>query len=180
MGIKDDSGFTLLEVVVILTLISVMMLMTVPRIVRSARSADENGKIFRSTIERTVSDSIINAKNNFIVFHAEKEGERIKDFTGRKNGISVLNFDGNVFTESPLPALSYKQFPDSFMIESVIAGRGKVLDSGDIIVSVYPDGKTETLVIRIRNNDKTVNYRLSNGEITQLNDENTENAYLSK
>ena len=66
------------------------------------------------------------------------------------------------------------------MIESVIAGRGKVLDSGDIIVSVYPDGKTETLVIRIRNNDKTVNYRLSNGEITQLNDENTENAYLSK
>jgi len=180
MGIKDDSGFTLLEVVVILTLISVMMLMTVPRIVRSARSADENGKIFRSTIERTVSDSIINAKNNFIVFHAEKEGERIKDFTGRKNGISVLNFDGNVFTESPLPALSYKQFPDSFMIESVIAGRGKVLDSGDIIVSVYPDGKTETIVIRVRNNDKTVNYRLSNGEITQANDENTENAYISK
>ncbi len=180
MGIKDDSGFTLLEVVVILALISILTLMTVPRIVRSARSADENGKIFRSTIERTVSDSIINAKNNFIVFHLQKNGERIKEFSGRQNGISVLNFDGNVFNESPIPALSYKQFPDSFMIESVIAGRGKILDSGDIIVSVYPDGKTETVVVRVRNNDKTVNYRLSNGEITQANDENTENAYLSK
>ena len=180
MGIKDDSGFTLLEVVVILALVSVLTLMTVPRIARSARSADENGKIFRSTIERTVADSIINAKCNFIVFHADKEGERVKEFSGRRNGISVLNFDGNVFKESTLPALSYKQFPDSFMIESVIAGRGKILDSGDIIVSVYPDGKTETLIIRVRNNDKTVNYRLSNGEITQANDENAENAYLSK
>ena len=180
MGIKDDSGFTLLEVVIILALISILTLMTVPRIVRSARSADENGKIFRSTIERTVADSIINAKCNFIVFHADKEGERVKEFSGRRNGISVLNFDGNVFKESPLPALSYKQFPDSFSIESVIAGRGKILDSGDIIVSVYPDGKTETIIIQVKNNDKTVNYRLSNGEITQANDENTENAYFSK
>lgn len=179
---RNNGGFTLLELVVIMALMSVVLIFTVPRVIRFARGADDNRVIFIKSIDRVFRDSVTNSRLNLIVIHSKTKGEQISGIPDKRNGISVMTLKDGVLVESGSKLLSYVQFPDSFSVESVCAGKGTVLKTGDIIIPVYPDGKTETAVITVNNGGKYESFRLRTGGLIDADGSETayENAYYSK
>ncbi|HPJ36811.1 MAG TPA: prepilin-type N-terminal cleavage/methylation domain-containing protein [Spirochaetota bacterium] len=151
---SDMRGFTLLELLIVLVIISILSLVVAPRISVFMSGKRSNTLLISAMIEKTFDDSFINNRVNLFVFHLSTPDNELIDFNdtvfSRSNGVSVVNIakEGK-FTESSNKLLQHREFPDSFRISEAILSSGEKVTRGNVIIPFYPQGYSDNLIIHI-------------------------------
>ncbi|MDY6934341.1 MAG: prepilin-type N-terminal cleavage/methylation domain-containing protein [Spirochaetota bacterium] len=152
--LKGRDGFTLLEIIIVIVIISVMSMFIAPRMVNYFGSARSHFVVMTTIIAKTFDDSFINDRMNFLVIHLyepfeESEGE-IDELFSRQNGVSVVNFnEKGKFVKSNNKLLGYKGFPESFKIEEVVLSTGEKVHLGNVLIPFYPQGYSDNVILHI-------------------------------
>ncbi len=156
--LKDNSGLTLIEIMVIITLLSIITAAAVPKISGFFSNKRENFAIFTGIITKVFDDSFLNDKTNYLVVHlfeaseSEEETESGEIFS-RQNGLSVVNLIDDKFVENERNIFHFKQFPDSFKIEEVILASGESITMGSVMIPFYPQGSSDNIIFHILTDD---------------------------
>jgi len=152
---RNNDGFSLLEIIIVLTILSIMSILVVPRVSHYLSSSRTNFITATTMIAKTFDDSVLNNNLKFLIIHLH---ERDLDFTDddtqdvlqRTNGLSVANLDeNNRFVDSSNKLLSKQLFNDSFILKKVLFADGTYMSSGNVIVPFYPQGYSDNLIIHI-------------------------------
>ncbi|MBP7584973.1 MAG: prepilin-type N-terminal cleavage/methylation domain-containing protein [Spirochaetes bacterium] len=155
---SDNRGFTLLELIIVLAIVSIMTLLVAPRVSVFLSGSRSNFIILQSIVSKSFDDAFIQNRTNFLVIHM---GETVSDLTdlgekifSRKNGVSVVNFADGEFRDSPNPLLAYREFPSSFRFEEVLMASGEKISQGNVLVPFYPQGQSDDVIVHILVNDE--------------------------
>ncbi len=155
---SGKEGLTLIELLIVISILSVMSLIVAPRLSNIFDSKRSNFLILASMIAKTFDDSMINDRTNFLLIHLyepmsiNETGEKV---FSRKNGISVVvrNEEGG-FEDSKNKLLQFKQFSDSFKIERILLSTGEKITTGNVLIPFYPGGQSDNAVLHILINDQ--------------------------
>ncbi len=156
--INNSKGFTLLEMIIVISIISVMTLLIIPRISRIFDSKRSNFFTLTTVIAKTFDDSFLKDRTNFLMIHLYEPMEDLEEENGifsRPNGISVVNMkeDGQ-FVDSQNKLLRYREFPDSFRIEAVVLSTGEKVGIGNVLIPFYPKGYSDNVILHILVDDE--------------------------
>jgi prepilin-type N-terminal cleavage/methylation domain-containing protein len=152
--VGDTSGFTLIEMVIVIVVISILFMIITPRISRMANTERNNFALFTGMIAKTFDDSFLHNRINYFVIHLPnpdpEEIELNKELLNRRNAISIINIVGGNFVRNKRKTLTWRDFPpDKFLIEEVIRPNGEKLLSGNVWVPFYPQGYSDNVIIHI-------------------------------
>jgi hypothetical protein len=151
-------GFMLLELIIVISIMSLMTLIVAPRI--STYFGNERGSfiLLTSVIAKSFDDAFIHGHTNFLVIHLYDPDGALYEYGGdvfsRTNGVSVANIDRNgAITESKNRILRPQAFPGSFRIEEVVLPGGESVKRGNVMVPFYPNGTSDNVIMHILVND---------------------------
>lgn len=163
-AIADNSGFTLLELIIVLVIISVMTLLVAPRLTVFLSGSRTNFTVLESIVAKTFDDAYLKKRTNFLVLHLGEGPTDLSDIAekifSRKNGVSVVNFTNGTFKDSPNPLLSYREFPSSFKLEEVLLSSGEKVNTGNVLVPFYPNGYSDDVIVHILAGDERYSLRI--------------------
>lgn len=155
----DNRGFTLLELVVVITLLSLLTLAIAPRFTSYLGNQRRHISVVREMIVKTFDDSFTRNRINLLAIHLAipdndlTEDENI-EILSRTNGISVVTFDAyGQMHDSSNKLLKYQSFPDTFSISRVILSNGTEYTSGTAFVPFFPEGFSDDIIIQISTDD---------------------------
>ncbi len=151
----DNRGFTLIETIIVVVVLSIMALAVTPRLTTFFSSERENMAILTGIIAKT-------SHTNFLAIHLHGTGDEfsdsddpvMKEIYSRTNGLSVLNLKDGKFIENDKKMLQHRGFPDSFMIEEVLFSNGEISRNGTILVPFYQQGYSDNIIIHVLVNNE--------------------------
>lgn len=151
---RGMGGFTLLELLIVLVIISILSLVVAPRISVFMSGKRSNTLLVSAMIEKTFDDAFINNHTNLLVFHLSNPDNELIDFNdtvfSRRNGVSVVHIgDDGRFTESRNKLLQHRELPDSFRLTEAILSSGEKVTRGNVIIPFYPQGYSDNCIIHI-------------------------------
>ena len=154
-------GFTLIEIIIVVTVLSIMGMLVAPRLSSFLGDERKNFKLITGIIAKTYDDAFIHGNNNYLVFHlyepGEEEGdEEREDVFLRDNAVSVLVRQEGKFIDHSRKSLRFRQFSEDFMLEDVILGSGTKITEGNVLVPFYPQGYSDNVIVHIRTGDDEV------------------------
>lgn len=150
----DNSGFTLIELIVVIAVFSILSIVVMPRIINYLSTARDNFLILSSIVTKTFDDAFINHRTNFIIIHCHSKDNEISEISNslleRTNGISVaiLN-DTNEFIDNPNKLLKHREFPDSFAIKEILLPDDTSYTTGNVFIPVYSSSSTSGAILHI-------------------------------
>lgn len=149
----DDSGFTLIELIVAISVLSLLFMIAIPRIGRVVGTQRDKFAIMTGMLAATFDDAFMNHRTDFFCVYlsapaAEEEGPK-KDVFSRKNGVAVLNYIDGEFVDSSRKSLQFKEFSDSFLIEDVLWSTGEKVTDGRAYITFYPGGYSSNCIIHV-------------------------------
>jgi prepilin-type N-terminal cleavage/methylation domain-containing protein len=160
-----NHGFTLIEILIVVSIISIMSLIVAPRMSNILDSKRSNFLILTAMIAKTFDDSFVNDRLNFVLLHLYEpmSSNDIEDKVfSRKNGVSVVvrNEAGN-FVDNKNKLLQYKPFSDSFKIEEILLSTGEKITTGNVLIPYYPGGQSDNVILHILvNNEENWSLRI--------------------
>lgn len=164
---KNNEGFTLIEVLVVIALLAIMSAAALPRLTSFFNTAGENTAIATTLIVRAFDDAFIHDSINYLAVHLaappeeEETDDASKEIFTRRNAISVLKLKDGVFVDSSRQILKSRQFPDSFRIEQAILSSGELVTSGSVLVPFYPAGYSDNVLLHVLiNNQRRISIKI--------------------
>jgi len=155
---KYDNGFTLIELVVVVAIMSIFAMISIPRIVRFINIERTGFAVLTGMMTKTFDDSFLNSRNNYLTIHlfnADSEKLEIKnEIFSRKNSISVLNHINDKWVDNNQTILKHIEFSDRFKIEKVLLSSEIEHTMGNVKIPYHPGGYAENAVIHILVNDE--------------------------
>jgi len=149
----DDRGFTLIEIVVVIAILSILFMIAVPRVTRIFSSQRENFAVFTGMIAATFDDAFLKNRTDFFTIYLSapdpEDAMAQKDVFNRKNGVAVLNYVNGDFVDSRRKTLGFKEFSRSFLIEEVVTSSGETITNGNVKIPFYPQGYSDNYIIHI-------------------------------
>jgi len=162
-SVLREEGFTIIEMMVVLVILSIFALAAVPRMTSYFSSKRENFAIMTGYIAKTFDDAFLNNHTNFLVLHLYEPGappeneeeneERAALFAGN-NGLSVINFFEGKFQLNDRKVLKPRELPDSFRISKVLLADGREFATGSVIIPFYPQGYSSDVLVYIIVNEE--------------------------
>ncbi|MFC1670791.1 prepilin-type N-terminal cleavage/methylation domain-containing protein [Spirochaetota bacterium] len=156
----DNRGFTLIEILIAVVVISIVAVVVVPRFTHFFSGTRENFSVTLGMITKTFDDSFINNRINYLTLHLHSpDSEEIEStlenkIFQRRNGISVVNLIKGEFKDNKRRLLKFKKFPESFKLEEVVLSSGEVITEGNVLIPFYPQGFSDNIIIHILINDE--------------------------
>lgn len=151
--LRDTSGFTLIELVVVIAIISVLFMIAVPRVTKIISSQRENFAIFTGMIASTFDDAFLKNRADYLTIYLPvpdpEDPLGQKEVFNRRNGIGVLNYVKNEFVDTTRKTLRFKEFPQSFRIEAVITPNGETHTNGYVMIRFNPQGYSDNYIIHV-------------------------------
>lgn len=149
----DDRGFTLIEMIVAISVISLLFMLAIPRISRIVGTQREKFAIVTGMLALTFDDAFLKHRTNFFTVYlgtpeAEDAGPQ-NDVFNRKNGVAVLNYVNGEFVDSKRKSLQFREFGDSFLLEDVLWSTGEKVTDGRAYISFYPGGYSNNCIIHV-------------------------------
>jgi len=156
--IFNNKGFTLIEIIVVIVIISIVMMITIPRVSSFLGNKRENFAILTSKIAKTFDDAFLHNHINYLAIHLEgtmlESTEDDDNIFGRDNGISVVNLSNGKFVDSQRKILQYKNFPESFRITEVLLSSGETITEGNVLIPFYPQGYSDNVIVHLLVDDE--------------------------
>jgi prepilin-type N-terminal cleavage/methylation domain-containing protein len=156
--LRDTRGFTLLELIIVMVILSIMALVVAPRVSVYMSGRRSNFTLLSSTVEKAFDDAFINNRTGFLVFHLYEGDNRLLDYNdnvfSRTNAVSaVVLTDNGKFAENPNRLLARRNFPASFKLQEAVLPSGEVIGRGNVMVPFRPAGYSDDVIIHILVND---------------------------
>jgi prepilin-type N-terminal cleavage/methylation domain-containing protein len=150
----DTEGFTLIEMVIVIVVVSILFLIVTPRISRVLNSERNSFAILTGMIAKTFDDSFLHNRINYLVVQLNNpnpdEAELNKDISGRRNAVSVMSSVNRSFVENKRKSLQPREFSsDKFLIEEVLLASGEKLTNGYALIPFYPQGYSDNVILHI-------------------------------
>jgi general secretion pathway protein H len=149
----NSRGFTLIEIVVVIAVISILAMIAVPRVTKIFSTQRQNFAIFTGMIASTFDDAFLKNRTDFLTIYLSEpdpdDAMSHKEVFNRKNGIGVLNYVNGEFVDTRRRTLSFKEFPQSFLIEDVVTPSGETITNGNVMIPFYPQGYSNNYIIHV-------------------------------
>lgn len=147
-----ESGFSLVEVIVVLAIISVMSILVMPRMSAYFSSKRKNTALITGYFTRVFDNAFINKHNNYLVIHLNNQSDKIYDNSDfdKTNSLSVFNLEGTSFKLSDSKYLQPITFSNNFVLESVLFPDGEEINEGNIFIPFHKAGYSKNFILYIR------------------------------
>jgi len=100
----DNRGFTLIELIVAISVISLLFMLAIPRVGRMIGSQRDKFAIVTGMLATAFDDAFMKDRPNFFVVYlsAPEADDTVlqKDVVDRKNGVAVLNYVDGEFVDN--------------------------------------------------------------------------------
>jgi prepilin-type N-terminal cleavage/methylation domain-containing protein len=173
--LRSKDGFTLVELIVVLAIITLMSAMVIPRISVYFGGGKGDILVLRSVIAKTYDNAFLRSEKCFLVIHCSTPDVNLREYDpdkilSRENGVSVavMNAEG-ILTDSKNRSLQFRRFPSGFKIDEVILSNGETIKGGSAMIPFDSDGISSDAIIHITiGNDpySVVIYRLRKESIS--------------
>lgn len=149
----DSRGFTLIEMVVVLVILSIIALSALPRISGFLNSERKGMAILTGMAVAAFDDALISDHINYLVIHLNEHEIKDNDdgeLFQRRNGVSVVSLSDGKFVESERKMLKHREFDENFLLEEVILSTGEKISTGNVLIPFYPDGHGDDIILHVR------------------------------
>jgi prepilin-type N-terminal cleavage/methylation domain-containing protein len=152
--VKGGGGFTLLELIIVISILSIMALIIAPRIPRMLGTRRGDFAVFSGYLAAAFDDAFLKNRDNYLVIHLSRPDAELSGYDeavfSRTNGISVLNRGGREpFVETANRLLRHHAFPDSFRLEEVVFSNNETVREGNVFIPFYSSGRADDAVVHI-------------------------------
>lgn len=150
---RRHDGFTLVELVVVIAIISILFMIAVPRITRIFTTQREHFAVLTGVIVKSFDDAFLHDRTNYLTLYLKSPGSvdnaDAEDEAHRNNGFAVKVMGDGVMTDHRLKSLRFRSFSEDFIIEEVILQAGGKYTEGRVIIPFYPQGYSDNAIIHI-------------------------------
>ncbi len=154
----DSRGFTLIEIIVVVSIISILFLLVTPRLARFMNNESDNFALFTGIIAKTFDDSFLHDRVNYLVIHLNEpdpeDADNENEIFQRSNGVSVATLEKGKFVDSDNKLLRHRSFPGSFLMEEVLLRGDRKISRGNALVPYYPQGYSDDIIVHVLVNDE--------------------------
>ena len=159
---RRNEGFTLIETLVVILILSIMAMVVIPRMTTFFNNERENTAITTGLIVKTFDDSFLKGNINYLTVHLydpwEDElsvsgGADTNDILRRRNAISVLRLKDDKFEYATRDILKARDFPSSFRFEEIVLSSGEIIKNGNVMLPFYPEGYSDDMIMHVLLND---------------------------
>ncbi len=156
--LMNNQGFSLLELIIVIVIISIMTMMAAPRISAFLSGKRNNMVILTTMIAKTFDDAFLSNKTDFLVVHLEEPDADMTsaghEIFSRRNGISIIELGKEgTFKDVDNKLLQYREFPSSFKFREVLLSTGETIRRGNVMIPFYPDGHSDDIILHLLIND---------------------------
>ncbi len=149
INLRPKSGFTLIEIVTVLALISLTLLIVVPRI-PNALFTDETKKASRWLITKVQVLKVRAAREQKrYALHIDISIKKMWLSNDGKSNEELLAAERKGFKLPPNMRIIDVEFPDN-----------KIISSGQTEIFFYPKGYSDQAVIHLENKEKQISFRI--------------------
>jgi len=168
-AVRFSQGFTLIELIVVVAILSMLAALVVPRFVNVFSGGKGEMLTFTSMIAKTFDNAFLREEPCFLAIHCASPDVKIKandpnNILSRENGVSVTVFNKEgALEDTKNRSLPRKRFPSSFRIEEIILANGEKISRGTALISFSTDGfSSDTIIHILSGNDRysVIIYRL--------------------
>lgn len=162
LRLSDNSGFTLIELVVVMAILAIMSLVALPKISGFMGSERKESALFESYIAAVADDSFVNRRDNFLCISLKKHGGNLSEALNdryRENSLAAYLFIDQKFRLNEKKILKTRDFSGSFTLSQVIFDGGMTVSEGVVLIPFYSDGTSENFTIRIISEGKDIYLR---------------------
>lgn len=148
----DESGFTLIELVVVIAILAVMSLIALPKISGFFGDERKESAIFESYIAAVTDDSYTGMHDNYLCISLKKPGGTVVEVLPdayRENSLSVYQLSEQRFKHNEKKILKQRSFSDNFTFSQLILDGGMSVSEGFVLIPFYSDGSSEGFTLRI-------------------------------
>lgn len=150
---KDNSGFTLIELVVVMAILAIMSVIALPKISGMLGDKRKESTILKAYIEAVTDDSFVSRKTNYLCINLSRPGNKNSElFDERYNDSNIVNVyelsDGK-FIQNKNRVLRDRGFSSSFILDEVILEGGKSINSGNVLIPFYSDGTSAGFILKV-------------------------------
>jgi prepilin-type N-terminal cleavage/methylation domain-containing protein len=151
----NNKGFSLVELIVAITLISIIAVVVAPRISAFFGGQQKNLTVLTTVLSKTFDDSFTKNRINYVALHlanpsAEPDEGPNSEILNRTNGYTVVTLDEfGTMSESKRTVLKSRSFPNNFLITEIITQDGRLQNSGTVLIPFYPEGYSSDTIIHI-------------------------------
>lgn len=166
------SGFTLIELSIILILLGVMLLFAVPKLGnREDISLRSTARELAGTIQSLFDESVLNKTSYQLVFEITENRYLIIEKNPDKESLkpdeteNVIDTSDKSETSEVIDVTNrYKKLPEKIFIKDITTATGNKAAEGQVTIEFYPDGFMDKGVIHISNGKK--DYTLTTTPLT--------------
>ena len=157
---EDNSGFTLIELIIVMAIIAIMSVVALPKISGILGNQRKESAILKAYIEAVTDDSFVQRKINYLSINLSKPGNKDSELFDEKykenNIVIVYELNNGKFVQNKSNVLKHRGFSSSFILEEVILEGGKSITSGNVLIPFYSDGSSAGFVLKAGSSDSKI------------------------
>lgn len=172
----DNRGFTLVELIIVITIWALMLTLAFPKITSFWGDERKESVIFKAYIESITDNSFVNCKTNYLCINLSQGKDENSKFSDNQyedsNALVVYEFIDKKFIQSKSNLLKARNFSSSFILSEVILEGERSITSGNVLIPFYSNGTSESFKIRVlAGGSITIFSKSKNNKIVQLENE---------
>lgn len=160
LHINDNRGFTLIELVVVMAILSIMSVIALPKLTGIFGDQRKESSIIKAYIEAVTDDSFVHRKINYLCIQLSRSGnknaELFDDDYIDANMISVYEFKDGKFNQNKNNILKHRKAGSALTMNEVVLEGGRIINSGNVLIPFYSDGTSESFTLKISSGDSNI------------------------
>lgn len=160
---STNSGFTMIELLIVMAIMSLMALVAAPRISAFLGNERQESGLLSAYITAASDDALVSGRTNYLCITLAVPDDRSKELFREKtfspNSISVYLLDEMKLVQNSHRILEKRIFSGSFALKAVYLEGSEAISRGDVIIPFYPDGSSENFTIEVSTGEKMIYFK---------------------